>query len=185
MPGILSRMFIEYAVGCAFNSDDSFAYTDNDDTTRYAQGSLGLAPDWKTRGLTVEEQQWVSACLAARTNYYGRHVLISLRGNHANLGMVSGESDGFKKREGAFWGDLFDASPALYACYDNANKQHSQGKGRVCATKDNSGNQCGLLVSVGRCDPAPAPDCTGGTTEGSYYSSCGGADRLITVYLEE
>jgi hypothetical protein len=177
--GSLSRMFIHYAVSCAFNSGDSFAYTDDTGTTKHAQGSLGLAPNWKTQGLSSDEQQWVSACIAARTNYLGEHVQISLRANNTQLDLVAGEAAIFNKREGVFWGNLFTASPVVYSCYDPANESNSREKNRFCAVD----NTCGLLVSRGRCDQAPS-SCTGGTAGGSYYDGCEGEDKVVTTYLQ-
>ena len=40
---------------------------------------MGLAPRWLTEAMTPREERWVSACLLAHVNYFGKHVRVSMR----------------------------------------------------------------------------------------------------------
>lgn len=107
-------------------------------------GLIGLAPEWGQAGGACNEscQQWVTACVLARTNAYGVKVDISMRapddapqhvkvalavkGNEGEVGTERGDYTIF---EGAFFGNLFKQSvrkvgdqelkimtPHFYAC---------------------------------------------------------------------
>src|SRR5689334_8539387 len=73
--GVLSRLFLKYAVSCAFTPAQSFSFSWTDAQNVVHQevyyGMVGIAPGWASGSLCTQGQQMVSACIAARTNYYG------------------------------------------------------------------------------------------------------------------
>ncbi|MGE0396859.1 MAG: hypothetical protein AB7T06_09095 [Kofleriaceae bacterium] len=102
-----------YMVSCSLKSDKTITATVAGVTYTYA-GSVGLADDWATKALPPKTYGWVSACMLARTNYFGISVAISLRG--PGISTAGSEKDAFTVLEGAFWGDLFSPNGKLYAC---------------------------------------------------------------------
>jgi hypothetical protein len=193
--GDLSRQLLEYTVGCALDSSQSFnfSWTDIALTTHDEQywGSLGLEPTWSSSPLSDVGQRWVSACLASRVNWYGEHVIISARGSISSLSAPSlAETTSFTMLEGAFWGNLFTLSPELYACHHGPNDAHSRAATRDCAAGHLDANSipqdCGIIHIVGDCDSV----CKPMDTAGSFYPRCRpdiGApwvDQVVTVFLE-
>jgi hypothetical protein len=193
--GDLSRELLEYTVGCALNSSQSFnfSYTDAIGVVQSVSypGKLGVAPDWATGPLTsVSEQELVSGCLAAHTNYFSVHVDISVRNTVLVGSTPAAELAAYPYVEGAFWGNLFTSSPALYACYTSADVGHSRAAQRVCATGylDSIGNvlPCGMITLTGSCDSG----CFQLNADNEYYRGCGGQangignDTTITVGLQ-
>lgn len=89
-------------------------------------GQLGLAPTWGTEECGESCQRWVSACVLARTNYWGVRVEISMRGAHPALTTDEAERAEFPLREGTYFGNIFtettDGSsapvytPSYHAC---------------------------------------------------------------------
>ncbi|HJZ87962.1 MAG TPA: hypothetical protein VKN99_22460 [Polyangia bacterium] len=173
--GDATRLFFRYLVGCALNSSQtaSFSWTDSDGNVHDEtySGALGLGSSWADEPLDEAGQRWVTACLLARTNYFGISVVISMRGPvlrgdpfTASIQEVSDYADS----EGAFWGNLFAPNRTLYACtstYNASDQNHVPGyleaDQRVCTVPatDDGGNpsgftQCGF-------DDSHALDCTG------------------------
>lgn len=193
--GTLLRELLNYAVGCALDAHErvEVVWTDTNghEHRESYRGQLGLAPDWQTQPLNVVEQERVTACLGARTNWYAQPMRISMRGNTSELENSHIEANQFPIREGAFWGNLFSAVPYVRACYDSANVAHAQAQGRECSAGHVEAGavvECGLIHVVGPCDEACAPGPTAG-----HYASCradrpdlpGNAQtaRVITVFL--
>lgn len=194
--GTLVRQLLKYAVGCALDTQSRFEFSWFDATgaihdESYA-GSSGIAPAWSVRALDVAEQEWVSACLAARANWYRKEVKISMRASLPVLhGNTIGEVTSFPNSEGAFWGNLFSDTPFLHACYDSTNVTYSRLHYRDCAVghvENGSEVECGIIDIIGPCQQTClAP------TNGGYYPSCPGASggvpgsgqaqRVITVFL--
>jgi hypothetical protein len=187
--GDLSRRLLKYAVGCALDGTRSlsFSWTDggggvHDETY---PGSLGLAAAWAEGSIDadVPAQEWVSACLAARTNWYGVTVTLSTRGNTPPLAAPdAGELADFPEEEGAFWGNVFSATPTLFACHDPPHDANSRGRHRDCAAghinDDGSTSACGIIQLAGACGAVCAP-----LAGGVYHPSCGGSGRVVTVFL--
>jgi hypothetical protein len=121
------RKLITYLVECALPAGDSI--TKNGYTF---QGRVGLAPEWKYGSCGTSCQEWVSACLLARTNEFGKKVQIDMRAPHSAIGTSPGSTE-FNQQEGAFFGNLFSNPPAAYACMGSAwaNAQMVQ---RGCTT---------------------------------------------------
>ncbi|WP_437484193.1 hypothetical protein WME75_44345 [Sorangium sp. So ce1014] len=194
--GDLSRQLLSYVVGCAFSSAQSFTFswTDDSGTVRNEEywGLIGLAQKWRDKPLGQTDQQWISACLASRTNWYGASVTISSRGIHSAIDKSSTpELSTYTRQEGAFWGNLFTASPYLKACYNEANRDHARSLNRECAAGhlDGSGaaQECGMIHVLGPCDSR----CLPLNQQGVYYPGCGDdviggpgwTSTVITVFL--
>jgi hypothetical protein len=190
--GELSRQLLKYTVSCAFDNTQSFSFTWTDASgvshVETYPGLLGLATGWASLPLDTAGQAWVSACLASRLNYYGITVSLSSRGAAPGLTTTSEELETYPMEEGAFWGNLFTAAPAIYACDDTADDSHSRAAFRDCAAGhvDGSGPlaSCGMLQRVGSCDDHCAP-----INADSYYPSCAAPGEaptsfVITVFLQ-
>src|SRR5262245_15286106 len=113
----LTQQFFSYLVSCALPADQSITLTLGGTPTTF-QGGLGLAPEWGVDGGVCDThcQQWVSACLLARVNYYGQHVALSVRGPDAALATTPDERTAYPEREAGYWGNIFLSKPAMYAC---------------------------------------------------------------------
>jgi hypothetical protein len=176
--GVLSRMFVKYAVSCALTPSQSFSFSWTDSSgvvhDETYTGGVGLAPRWATGPLDLTGQRLVSACLAARTNYYGVTVLISMRSGAPPLDAMTPRSElaAYPHVEGAFWGNLFASTPALYACYDPADVAIARSDDRDCAAGhvDSDGEivPCGPITLVGPCDE----HCAKLDEAGGYYTQC-------------
>lgn len=189
--GELSRLMLKYLVSCSLDSSQSWNLYwtdgDGDHTIEYA-GALGLAPNWADRGLTVEEQRWVSACMGSRTNYYGVSIMISIRGTHPLATADGPERTSFPVQEGAFWGNLFDATPWLHSCHNAVNVTAARDMQRDCAAGHLDGSNtlnCGMIERLGTCSSL----CTGITIpvsdpEGGF-ASCNGTAEALTTYLSQ
>jgi hypothetical protein len=161
--GALSRELVRYAVGCALRPSQSFqfSYTDAEGSLHVEvyPGSLGLAPGWASGPLSDTGQRMVTACLAARTNYSGSSVLISMRSEHQPLDdqTTAAERAAYPFLEGVFWGNLFSDNPRVHACHVPENAAHSREALRECAAghiDPASGKlvRCGPILLEGPCD---------------------------------
>lgn len=190
------RTFIEYTVECALGPTDSFSFSWTDSTGYIHEvtywGEMQLAEPWAHGPLDEVGQQWVSACIAARTNFYGRSVPISVRGAAGTLASRSSEELAvYSHEEGAFWGNLFAAEPKLYSCFAPENVEHSRSDSRECAAGHLEGGQvlpCGIIEITGSCSKQCTPIGTG-----IYHPACTesanglplaeGNEYVITVFL--
>lgn len=154
----------KYLASCAL--DDQTVLTGVHDGKLYNfPGSMGLAPDWGDRELSETERRWVSACILARTNYFGANVLISMRsplGVHEVLTASADEMASHTLYEGGFFGDVFSEQSEAYVCV-GANHQADQTAQevlkRVCTHGDLTGGQltrCGF-INAGQCPDGAAP----------------------------
>ncbi|HEX2573241.1 MAG TPA: hypothetical protein VH877_27070 [Polyangia bacterium] len=181
--GNLSRMLLRYAVGCAFDQTQTFAFSWTDDYgvrhDELYRGHLGLAPAWASGPLSLSGQQIVSACLGALTNYYSVSVIVSVRSLQEPLKTLTGspELKQYPAIEGAFFGNLFTDTPHLYSCYNAANVDHSRSAQRDCAaghmeldpvTRQTSVASCGLIEILGSCKGR----CQKINGAGQYYPAC-------------
>jgi hypothetical protein len=171
--GDLSRMFLQHVVGCAFNPTQSITLSWPGHQATYS-GVLGLAPDWATLPLTdPTRQRLVSACMAARTNFYGFSVVISMRSKEEPIRSQTGSQElaAFPTVEGAFWGNLFAPVPYLNACHHPANVDAARAAYRDCAAGHRDGDTvvpCGMIALRGPCTTV----CGDLTGSGQYYPSC-------------
>jgi hypothetical protein len=185
--GALSRQHLKYTVSCALSSTQSFTFTWVDDGglshVETYWGLLGVAPSWSSQPMALDAQQWVSACLASRTNYYGIQVTISSRGNSAALG-TPGVTEVllYPKEEGAFWGNIYGASPALYTCHRSANDLNSRLNLRDCSAGhvdlvSGAVEGCGMIQRLGSCDSY----CDPLNSQGTYRPSCWDDPAQVTA----
>ncbi|MFT3695938.1 MAG: hypothetical protein QM831_22570 [Kofleriaceae bacterium] len=163
------REVLTYILSCALSSSQSIVLKDASNTSYTFTGSLGLGSAWLTRELTVDEQRWVSACVFARTNYYGVTVQLSMRGNNPLLATSADERTQYGGLDGGFYGNLFDSTgPKEYACdgwYNTTN--------RICANvaTDGTTTMCGFTYT-GSCYTGSNVACTGQVSGSAVTSSC-------------
>lgn len=185
------RSVLSYLAGCALTSAQSLSITAADGSHHTYPGSVGLAPGWLGAAPTVSQQRWVTACILARTNLYGVHVDLSMRGPNPALTAGLAEGLGYLLTEGAFWGNLFAASgPTAHACLTlvkSTGLSLSTMSARACAASAGDGStQCGFAFegSCGLLDVNLAPACNGLLPP---YTKCKGDgiryDEVITVDL--
>ncbi|GAB61509.1 MAG: hypothetical protein DWB56_04695 [Candidatus Jettenia sp.] len=115
------RELLKYLVECALPGGiELYGKTDGVEYT--FEGVMGLAPDWEDEGLTPEQERWVSACMLARTNYFGKHVEISMRSplKDAPVSLRTTpeqeEERVFSLYEGDFFGNIFLEPPVAGVC---------------------------------------------------------------------
>ncbi|MDI1448546.1 hypothetical protein [Polyangium sp. 6x1] len=176
--GTLARAFLKYAVGCAFTTAQSFAFTWTDiDGLAHDElykGELGVASGWATGPLNTQGKYMVSACLAARVNYYQVPVTISIRSLTEPLKTLTGSQElaQYPDVEGAFWGNLWAPTPFLHACYNDSTVSNSRSWKRDCAVghllAGGGVEECGMIDIVGPCCNV----CQTLNSAGQYYPSC-------------
>ncbi|WP_437734645.1 hypothetical protein [Sorangium sp. So ce1335] len=183
LEGAVSRDFIRYAVGCALDRSQAITL-DGPGGAEEHRGAVGLAPEWADGPLSPVKQRWVSACIAARTNRSGAPVMVSMRSQaSAQLGAGAEERGAFAVREGAFWGNLFSDTPALYTCHVPDNLERSRARSRSCATGHDTGAGvvgCGIIQRTGDCSSA----CSAAGDPAMGYAACSGSTEVITTFLE-
>jgi len=104
-------------------------------------GAVGLAPEWEDEECDEDCQEWVTACMLARTNISGQTVSIWMRADHPTIG--DGMSPQFPAYEASFFGNLFADSPSQHFCQGTvAGAQLGQLAGRTCA--ELSDESCGF-----------------------------------------
>lgn len=193
-----------YLFQCALRQDQVLeVHASRGGATFEFRGGLGLAPEWLEGPCDSACQEWVSACLFARTNLFGLPVEIWMEGPHPALAPdpSAREAAGFVVREGAFYGNFFLAQPVEYACRgDGFDPLLST----VRACSHPGSNNCGF-VQVGACGeldghtgrPAERKACDldaqGGYTRCASRASLPGEqrfpepvrfyERMITLWL--
>ena len=74
-------------------------------------------------------------------------------------------------QRGAFWGNVFSATPYLNSCYRACTVNESRVQLRDCAAghlQNNTLGECGMIQIVGSCAAA----CTNHDASSRYYPSC-------------
>ena len=195
--GDTTRMLLEYMVSCAFDETQSFDFTWTDGSNVVHNetywGALGLAKSWSTKPISTFNQEWVSACLIARVNWYGVTVPLSARGATGGLRITDPvELGSYNREEGAFWGNLFAESPHAYSCSYAPNDSHSRSLSRDCAAGhvDSQGSlvDCGTIHRLGSC----ATYCDSLTNSGVFHPRCQDGtgsnavqtSAVVTVFLQ-
>jgi len=179
-----------YVVACALPAGSSVTVQDSTGHSYTFWGEIGLAPGWETATPTIADRHWVTACLLARTNYYGVEVQISMRGSHPALATTLTETSTFKVAEGGFYGDLFDtAAQSWYACGSKRwTSTLAADAQRTCTiSQDGVTTMCGFTytyfcgTAYDRTHPAAC-----GTTKAPFGKCKGGAttwNEVITIFL--
>jgi hypothetical protein len=161
-----------YVVECALPEGESVVKSVGG-TLVELEGALGLAPEWQDSACDQDCQEWVSACLLARTNVSDEAVALWLTADHPELGVATSPS--FSHYEASFFGNLFAGSGQAYVCPagQGAGAVLAQLQGRTCSTE--AGGWCGFTSysnchSSTRCEvmgtnSSPTlVDCRAGTT---------------------
>jgi hypothetical protein len=178
------RDHLSYLVRCAL-PEHIRVYAEYGGERFTFQGSLGLAPRWLDAALTLSEERWVSACLLAHVNYFGKHVLVSMRAIPPPVPALEASHDEqqtFAIFEGGFFGNLFLPEPVAYTCPGERTPTQANDpilQDRVCTQETGATTGEGTPVTLcdflvtGRCE-----DSTSFTVKGMYYS------EVIFVYLK-
>lgn len=138
---------IRYLVECALDEGQSVTVTtggddDDDEVSMTFDGLLGLAPGWETGPCGEDCQQWVSACLLARTNGTGAQVTVFVQGDHPSLGF--GNDPTHPHHEATFFGNLFTEPEDVHACRGTPMGSFSAAvQGRTCSLDS---GECGFEV---------------------------------------
>lgn len=107
-----------YLVECALSPEQSVTKTrKSDGQTFVLHGAIGLAPNWENGACNQDCQEWVSACLLARTNFSGESIGIWLSADHPAIG--TGQTSDYPYYEASFYGNLFADADAKYLCRSN------------------------------------------------------------------
>ncbi len=153
----LGAEVMKYFVYCAVPTGETRTYVDMASGTIYSwRGGLGLAPDW-SEGMpaTVDEQQIISACLAAHANKYGAHVPISVLGRDARgevIPYTDEELKDFRQKEACFFGNLFNGE-GVFSGNDGPRMHRNHSSARFCALTDGSDFKDDDLEDDERCAP--------------------------------
>jgi hypothetical protein len=177
------REQLTYLVQCALPADIAL-YTEHGADRFLFQGRLGLAPRWLDEAMTPSEERWVSACLLARVNYFGKRVSISMRATPPvvpTLEISEEEHQTFSIFEGGFFGNLFLRHPVAYTCRGERTPAQAEDpilQDRICTqemgttTVDGKPLTACHFLLTGRCE-----DVHSFRVDGTNYS------EVIFVYL--
>src|SRR5262245_55818305 len=159
------REQLTYLVRCAL-PEDIVLYAQHGPDRFTFQGSLGLAPRWLYEAMTQSEERWVSACLLAHVNYFGKSVTISLRATPPvvpTLVVSEHEQQTFSIFEGGFFGNLFLPAPVAYTCRGARTLAQARDpilQDRVCTQETGATTADGTSITLcrflmtGRCEDA-------------------------------
>lgn len=170
----------EYLVECALPVGESITKTVGGQVLTF-EGLLGLAPQWRDGSCDEDCQQWVSACLLARTNVSGQEVTLWIQSDHPAIGY--GIPEGLV-HEASWYGNLFAGPDEQYLCR-GASKGPVAAKreGRTCS----QGQACGF-TKYNHCDKANR--CTLAGPDGDVPIDCMPNDaweepsyRTISTYV--
>lgn len=170
-----ANALMKYLVKCSLPYSAALDYTADDGTTYSWPGVFGLAPEWAAGSPIPEnEQQLVSACVAAHANKYGVHVPISILGVGADgtpLPVTDAELANYPLTEGCFFGNLFSSDGVFSADARAIPLGEEDSSLRACALPDRSGSgassNCPPMVYAGRCGDVCQLD-----PSGLFYASC-------------
>jgi len=166
------NMVMKYIVLCAVPQGQYRLFTSFVTGRTYRwNGMLGLAPGWSAGAQpTRNEQEVVTACLAAHANKYGMHIYLSVLGRNANgteIPYTSGELATYAETEACFFGNTFNGE-GIFAANDRDYLSLSQSSPRACGMiAQNQSTDCPPIVHVGSC----ATYCTLNDAK-TYYTSC-------------
>jgi len=174
-PPDYSNMVMRYLTKCALPAGQTLSWTNPVSGDSYTwNGVLGLASGWTSgQAMSPVEQQVMTACMAAHVNKFGLHVQLSLSGADAQGTPISTSSEElatFDMPEGCFFGNLFDASGAVYVGSDRAPFAPPESSVRACAISvDETGTtqQCAAMQHIGTCSDFCVRD-----PSNTYYTSC-------------
>jgi hypothetical protein len=136
---------VQYVVECALPSGHAITKQVAGESLEF-EGWLGLAPEWEDDECDEDCQEWVSACLLARTNVSGQSVSVWMRADHPAIG--EGTNLLYPGYEASFFGNLFADSESQHLCKGPlVGPLLAQLEGRTCAPA--LGESCGFVVYTG------------------------------------
>ena len=159
-----ARHRLKYLASCALDEATTLAGTVDGKAYEFP-GGMGLASNWGNKPLTLAERRWVSACVLARTNAFGAHVLISMRADQGDIPSLMATPEELESHglfEAGFFGDIFAEEPVAFVCVGAdhlANTERRATLKRVCThpSKEISGRtECGF-ISIGVCPEGKPP----------------------------
>ncbi len=184
-------MLMRYLVRCAVPAGHTREFTNPYTKRIYVwEGGLGLAPNWASdHQATEDEEQIVTACLAAHVNNYGVHVPISVLGKNADDSVIDysvEELNDFSQQEACFFGNLFRGEPKLYAGNYDAKLSPDQSTPRACGlTVEGQEHMtvaaCSQMQRIGMCRSRCLMN-----GNGTFFETCtigGKAYRPITTRI--
>ena len=180
------RDTLKYIIRCALPQGASVNVS-RDDEPQLVEGAFGLAPDWSHAPLSDAGRRWVSACVLGFVNALGEHVLVSMRGDNANLRatVAADERTRFDFQEAAFYGDIFSKTPVAYVCRGKGGPKPSAARAkRLCSDPSER-------AGISRCDMIITGDCADVCASEDpidhAFRGCRGGDRVydeaVTVFL--
>lgn len=174
------RTLLAYLAVCALPEGQYMLSTASDSTQYRFNGHIGLAPGWAEGAITPSEGRWISACLLAHANSFGKPVWIDVLGDHPAI--EGSPASGYDQQEAGFYGDLFGHGDA-FACIGSSPSDPDGDPQRVCGRTE----QCRFTIT-GVCAPSAFDGvCADGD---DFYSTCGTDDpqltfdEVITVYTK-
>ncbi len=174
-----------YIVECALAEGHSITKTVNGEDHVF-EGVYGLAPEWENGDCDQDCQEWVTACLLARTNTSGQSVAIWMQSDHPAIGFGLPVED--VAHEASWYGNLFVDEEEQFLCKGAKNGPVAAKRaGRTCS--QGSGNQCNL-IRYSHCDNASR--CTMAGPNGDVPTDCQPYDawqdptyHTISTYLPD
>lgn len=147
-------------------------------------GLLGLAPEWEDGECDQDCQEWVSACLLARTNRSGTTVTVWIQADHPEIGFGAPEG---AVREASWYGNLFASPDEQFLCRgEQEGPVAALREGRTCSL---GSGQCGFTQYQScdfgsRCTMAgPDGDVPTDCRPGSLGGGMGGSYKTISTYV--
>ena len=151
------RQQLKYLASCALNENMVLTAEHQGERLEFP-GGLGLAPQWFERAMTEQEQRWISACMLARTNFFGTKVMLSMRSDFPSqapgLQTWREEDAAYTLEEATFFGNLFTDRPVAYVCGPEQTPERRANltaQRRVCALPDAQGITACRMIYVGAC----------------------------------
>lgn len=167
-----AQQFMSYLVGCALPAGTSVTWKNSAGMTGTWEGILGLCPAWKTGAPSEVCKNWVSSCLLARNNAYGRHVELSLRGEDSSRPTFFTTEP--QTRPVQFDPDLGGPVPSFSTCVGTQT-----GASRNCGWQVDSVGSCTVGQTVCLGAGGSAPDTCG--SPGATLGSSSGANMMLRV----
>ncbi|WNZ63203.1 hypothetical protein QEG98_05350 [Myxococcus sp. MxC21-1] len=174
---------MRYIIRCAAKANQQRKYTNPVTGVKYTwEGGLGLAPNWATGApATAQEEEIVSACLAAHANKFGISVAISVLGRDARdsaLPYTEQELSTFSEREACFFGNLFDGT-GVFAATDRGYLREDESTVRACGLPSSPAHaDCLPIIHAGTCESLCQRAATAAlpfgweSGEPPYYETC-------------
>jgi hypothetical protein len=145
------------------------------------EGYVGLAAEWETSACDPACQEWVSACLLARSNALGRSISIEMVASHPAIGAWRTQPFIYLFEEAGFHGNLFLDPPQTHACLGSGGALSAL-QTRLCGLVP--WLTCGFDTLVDTC--FLLDECTGrvGDTYVGCRNDAGTPQRTITTYTK-